>query len=211
MCITCHSQVGSSFVTIILQTPRIEHRITSVCPLDNQLWVGTGSASVHIFSVSSRVADPEDSIMQLAQYSKEDPVSKSLCAYVHPSDQEGLVGGEIERELPSPTQIPDRSFTEHHRQQYPYRFHRKNAFGRTFHREIRREMSIEKRKEQEVYQLSHVTSSEVLLAEPSDSPRVIGICPIRFVLYTQKVFLTNQCRLPSCHQLISGQRGVNLW
>ena len=170
------------------QSSRMEHRITSVCPLDKQLWVGTGTASVHIFSVSSRVADPEDSIMQLAQHSEEDPMSKSLCAYVHPSRQEGLVGGETtEREgspAPSPTLNFDRSITDNRPRQLPYRFHRRNAFGRTFHREIRREHSSEARKEQEVYQLNHITSSKVMLAEPSDSPRVIGICPIRYALQT---------------------------
>lgn len=176
----------------------MEHRITTVCPIQQQLWVGTGSASVHVFSVSSLVADPEGSIMQLAQHSEDDQLIKSLNIYVHKSDEEGLVGRETGIEA-SPTQNPDRSLTEYHQRQHPYRFNRKSTFGRTFRKEVRREASRgESSREQEVYQLTHVTSSKVLLSEPSDSARVIGISPIRYSRHNLDSYPTDRAP-PSTH------------
>ena len=129
-------------------------------PIDDLLWIGTGNASIHIFSINSIVTCPEDSIVQIARQSHvidSAQVEKSLQA--RPVSDEGLVS------MTTPT--------DDHTQPVSYR---KKNFGKTFRRQIKREAMINE--SEPVYELYHLSSSRVL-PDSQECSRVTILKPIK--------------------------------
>ena len=154
---------------------------------EDSVWIGTGSASFHTFKISSTVSGkPGEQKRQLEKLKQsntsqfERRVSQSMV--VKDNGDEGLVSekksllmtvtpGEDLRDPEKDTPLDPmvvNSLPSSHRQLS------RKAFGRTFYRQIRREMQLEAKREG-LYQLEHTWSG---CLNDKECPKVTTIKPI---------------------------------
>lgn len=166
-------------------SPQLDCRVTSIMASADNLWLGTGSGTVFIFSVCRAIAEPEQAIQQMAQASskstadvvveEEEADQRGLLSDQGGLVQEGLTEGEVKESVGSsvakePASRPGRRWKD----RSDYYQQRRTAFGRTL-----RGPSVNKgRKRPAIFRLEYKAKHR--LAEGGNEP-VRVILPLRLV------------------------------
>lgn len=151
---------------------------------ENLLWIGTGGASFHLFRLSSPTI-PDEKIQKLVKLRErytsrfEEKLSQSSVRARPESTDEGLVNEKNLVMTISPGEHTDKHLREgsdkNASENPPSRLSRR-AFGKTFYRQIRREMPQELRRDG-LYKLDHLWSG-IVSDDGKEAAKVTAIKPI---------------------------------
>lgn len=147
-------------------------------PINDQLWIGTGNATIHIFSVTSVVSSPSDSILQIVQKTQEDRETFERSIRHHQIGDEGLVrpGSNI---LPSlPVHSSEKTLDSTIDKIIRHGRRKRTTFGKTFRTKRDLPQDTVSTEDGSIYKLVHLTSSQVL-PESQEGSRVTILKPIK--------------------------------
>ncbi len=167
----------------------MDDRITVMMVNTDTLWIGTGSASFHTFKICSTTSKPGEQKQQLEKLKQrsagqfERTASQSLVVrgrnletdegLVNEPDLTMTMGPVAQRSELGAEEGQDRRTS-----QTNARLLKRQAFGRTFYRRIRRDNpSTTDLKRDGLYELKHVWSGDIDHGE-KESPKVTTVKPI---------------------------------
>ena len=151
-----------------------------MAPINDQLWIGTGNATIHIFSVTSVVSSPSDSILQIVQKIQQDRETFERSIRHHQIDDEGLVRPDPDILPSSPVHSSEKTLdgTTDKIIRHAYGRRKRNTFGRTFRTKRDLPQDMASTDDGSIYKLVHLTSSRVL-PENQEGSRVTILKPIK--------------------------------
>ena len=148
-------------------------------PINDQLWIGTGNATIHIFSVASVVSSPSDSILQIVQKTQEDRETFERSIQHHQiGGNEGLVRPDPNTLPSSPVHSSEKTLDGTIDKIIQHGRRKRNTFGKTFRTKRDLPQDVANTEDGSIYKLVHLTSSRVL-PESQEGSRVTILKPIK--------------------------------
>ena len=149
-----------------------------MAPINDQLWIGTGNATIHVFSVTSVVSNPFDSILQIVQNTQEDRETFERSIQRHQIGDEGLVRPDPDILPSSPVHSSEKTLDGTADKIIRHGRRKRNTFGRTFRTKPDLPQDVASTEDGSIYKLVHLTSSRVL-PESQEGSRVTILKPIK--------------------------------
>ena len=149
-----------------------------MAPINDQLWIGTGNATIHIFSVTSVVSSPSDSILQIVQKTQQDRETFERSILHHQIGDEGLVRPDPDILPSSPVHSSEKTLDGTADKIIQHGRRKRSTFGRGFRTKQDLPQDVASTDDRSIYKLVHLTSSRVL-PENQEGSRVTILKPIK--------------------------------
>jgi hypothetical protein len=152
---------------------KMDHRIIAMTIINDQLWVGTGNANIHIFSANAKVLSPNDSIQQIAMSNRERTFSFEMSIQSRSMTNHCLVSINVDKT----TAVPPLHSEDNNK---PFA-KKRTTFGKTFRHQVKKDTTSKINSIDDVtaavYDLCHVSTSRVL-PDGQEGSRVTILKPI---------------------------------